>query len=197
MNVIDAIQSRRSIHDFKNKLVDEAVLQEVFQIASWAPNHRLKEPWNVVVYQNEGAQHYADLVIESYLRQGFAEGYSAEKAEKMMNGIKQFLIRIPHHALIYLDRDPDIHKFEEDYSAVCAFIQNAQLAAWERGVGALWTTSPYIHDTEFMKGIGLDPTSHKVAGVIQLGYPARIPEPKARRKVQLTFQNELFESNSQ
>ncbi|MFD2922644.1 nitroreductase family protein [Halobacillus naozhouensis] len=192
MKVVDAIQTRRSIHDFKKQLVNEAVLQEIFQIASWAPNHRLKEPWNVMVFQKEGAQSYADLVIESYLKQGFAKGYSAAKTDKMMNGIKRFLINIPHHALVYLDRDPDLHKFEEDYSAVCAFIQNAQLAAWERGVGALWTTSPYIHDPEFIKGIGLHPASHKVAGVIQMGYPARIPEPKARRKVQLTFQSESF-----
>ncbi|UOQ94328.1 nitroreductase [Halobacillus shinanisalinarum] len=196
MQLIEAIENRRSIHDFKRVLVDEAVMKEIFRLASWAPNHRLKQPWEVMMFQNDGVRDYADLVIESYLREGFAEGYDSAKTDKMMQGIIQFLIDIPHHALIYMERDSDFHKFEEDYASVCAFIQNAQLAAWEKGIGVLWTTSPYIHDVDFIEGIGLNPELHKVAGVLQMGYPARVPKPKPRSPVDITFRNDSFNKKS-
>ncbi|UOR11739.1 nitroreductase family protein [Halobacillus amylolyticus] len=192
MKLIEAMKDRRSIHDFRKELVDEATLEEIFRLASWAPNHRLKEPWEVMLFQNDAARDYAELVIESYIKEGFAAGYDSVKTNKMMQGIKQFMIDIPHHALIYMEHDTDFHKFEEDYAAVCAFIQNAQLAAWEKGVGVLWTTSPYIHDHDFIEGIGLDPVYHKVAGVLQMGYPARVPRPKPRSPVDVTFRNDSF-----
>ncbi|WP_173915678.1 nitroreductase [Halobacillus sp. Marseille-Q1614] len=183
MELIDAIKNRRSIHDFKREVVDPAVLQNIFNNASWAPTHRMKQPWSIVMFQEQGSVDYADLVIESYFRLGLADGYKEEKAKSMMEGIKSFLVNIPHHAVIYMEKDKEAHKYEEDYAAVCAYIQNVQLIAWDQGVGMLWTTSPYINDEEFIKGIGLDPDIHKIAAVLQIGYPRSVPKAKKRAAV--------------
>lgn len=184
MDVHKAVIERRSIHDFQHHKVDEAILEEIFRSASWAPTHRMKEPWELIVYQGEARESYSDLILESYEREGFFAGCSNEKSEKMKAGIRKFLLTIPHHILIYLERDEDDHKFEEDYAAVCAFIQNAQLIAWNHGVGMLWMTSPYLHDPCFIEGVGLDSEKYKLAGVLQAGYPNSIPGPKQRTPIQ-------------
>ncbi|WP_245807803.1 nitroreductase family protein [Halobacillus massiliensis] len=186
---MEAIKSRRSIHDFKKEEVYQNVLQDIFNAAAWAPNHRMKQPWSVILFQEEGKAEYADLVIESYVRLGLADGYGEEKTRSMMEGIKKFLINIPHHALIYLDKDKDTHKYEEDYAAVCAYIQNVQLLGWAQGIGMLWTTSPYINDEKFIQGIGLAPAQHKIAAVLQIGYPNLIPKEKQREKVHLQIRD--------
>ncbi|MFG6148067.1 nitroreductase family protein [Halobacillus sp. B23F22_1] len=196
MELYEAITSRRSIHDFQQSIVTEEELKQIFQLASWAPTHRMKQPWMVKVFQKEGGEDFAEQVIKSYKRSGFTEGYSKEKAFKMMEGIKNFLVKIPHHALIYMEKDRDMHRYEEDFSAVCAYIQNVQLAAWEKGIGVLWTSSPYIHDETFIDDIGLDKKRHKIIGVLQMGYPSSIPGAKTRNPVPLVFQKDHFTKRS-
>ncbi|MCP3028180.1 nitroreductase [Halobacillus sp. A5] len=192
MDLYEAIKARRSIHDFTTEMIDEALLKEIIQIAGWAPNHRMKQPWKIKMFQQEGAEDFSQLVIESYKRSGFTDGYSKEKTDKVMEGIKGFLVKIPHHALVYMEKDGNLHRFEEDYAAVCAFIQNIQLAAWGKGIGMLWTSSPYIYDETFIRGVGLDGKKHKAVAVLQMGYPAKIPQAKPRDQVLFEVEKNYF-----
>ncbi|SEA42839.1 Nitroreductase [Thalassobacillus cyri] len=191
MDVFEAVTKRRSIHDFKQEPVDSGILKEIFAAAAWAPTHRMIEPWEIEVIQKEAASSFADLIIDSYLRMGYAEGYEEKKKCKLMEGIKQHILSIPHHALIYMEKDKDLRLYEEDYAAVCAFIQNVQLLAWRYGVGVLWTSNPYIYDAGFASSWGIDPKKHKIVAVLQMGYPNKIPEPKNRTPItnKLKFMN--------
>ncbi|WP_406944663.1 nitroreductase [Halobacillus sp. SY10] len=184
MELMEAIRTRRSINEYKEEKVDHEVLSRIFGEAAWAPNHRMKEPWHIRLYQDKGKEAYAQAVMKSYQRQGFFDGYDLNKTQRLQDGIQDFLLNIPHHALIYMERDEDIRKYEEDYAAVCAYIQNVQLLAWEAGVGVLWTTSPYLHDNQFYQDIGLDSQRFKLVSVLQMGYPKRIPKPKIRTPIQ-------------
>lgn len=183
MELLEAIQSRRSIHEYKEGLVEAETLKNIFSQASWAPNHRMKEPWNIRLYQEDGKKSYVEAVLESYRRQGFFEGYEQDKQTRLEKGIEDFLWNIPHHALIYMEKDEDERKYEEDYAAVCAYIQNLQLLAWQEHIGVLWTTSPYLHDVKFAEDIGLEPSVYKLVSVLQIGYPKRIPDPKKRTPI--------------
>ncbi|MFD1020409.1 nitroreductase family protein [Thalassobacillus hwangdonensis] len=182
MNVEEAIKSRRSIHTFKPELVDRSTLMDIVETASWAPTHRMVVPWNVFMYQENGIAEIADATIESYRRMGYFETYTdAAKERQVIEGIKKYITSIPHHAVIHMKRNKENpHFYEEDYAAVCAFIQNVQLAAWEKGVGVLWTSPPLINDPEFLRTIGLDHNQDKVVAILQMGYPDKIPRAKAR-----------------
>src|SRR3954453_6566126 len=45
MEVSEAIRTRRTHKAFKPEPVDRAVLDELFELARWAPNHNLTNPW--------------------------------------------------------------------------------------------------------------------------------------------------------
>ncbi|MEI3605625.1 nitroreductase [Pseudogracilibacillus sp. SE30717A] len=181
--MLQTIKERRSIHLFKEKEVEETILREIFTYASWAPTHYMKEPWNIKLYQEEGKKPFVEAIIRSYQRLGMIKSSEDEKTIKSIRSIENFLLQIPHHALIYLPIEEDPVRSEEEYAAVCAFIQNAQLAAWEFKVGMLWTITPYMHDPEFARDIGLDYYREKIAAVLQIGYPEKIPKPKKRTAI--------------
>ncbi|MEC3883250.1 nitroreductase [Halobacillus sp. HZG1] len=193
MELLEAMRSRRSIHEYKGEKVDKEVLERIFAESAWAPNHRMKEPWQIRLYQDNGKIGYAQAVMDSYQRQGFFDGYEEDKANRLQEGIRDFLMNIPHHALIYMEKDEDVRKYEEDYAAVCAYIQNVQLLAWEAGVGVLWTTSPYLHDAQFSEAVGLDSQHFKLVSVLQMGYPKRIPKPKMRTPIHQKL--DLYDGN--
>src|SRR5699024_7839533 len=131
---------------FKNKSIETQALQEIFAYASWAPTHYKKEPWEIKLCQAHGKVTLINKIIKSYQR---LEMLSTDNDAKSVKSIKDFLFQIPHHAVICFEKEKDPIKFEEDYASVCAFIQNAQLAAWDKNIGMLWTITPFMHDPEF------------------------------------------------
>lgn len=184
INLLDAIVNRRSIHTFKNESVETDILKEIFTYASWAPTHYMKEPWEIQLYQEKGKEKLVKQIIESYQRIDMLSSDNSPKAVKSITYIKEFLLQIPHHAVIYFKKDDNIIKYEEDYAAVSAFIQNAQLVAWTKGVGMLWTITPFMHDNNFSQNIGINPNEYKIAAVMQIGYPEKIPKPKQRTSIE-------------
>lgn len=188
IDILQAIESRRSIHLFKQEEVPESLLAEIFTYASWAPTHYMKEPWQIKLYQQEGRDFFIDALIQSYQRLGMLGADGSAKTNQSIASIRRFLLEIPHHALIHFPKETDPIRYEEDFAAVCAFIQNAQLVAWEFGVGMLWTITPYMHDPEFQTTIGLDNKLEKIAAVLQIGYPKKIPNPKKRTPMEKKLQ---------
>lgn len=183
IDILQAMKSRRSINHFKNEQVSEQILKEIFTYASWAPTHYMKEPWHIKLYEQDGRINFIDAIIHSYQRLGMLKADQSERSLKSNRAIKDFLLEIPHHALIYFPIEKDPVRYEEEYAAVCAFIQNAQLAAWQFDVGMLWTITPYMHDPHFMDEIGLDFEEEKIAAVMQIGYPEKIPKSKGRTPI--------------
>lgn len=184
IDILQAIKQRRSIHNFKDEKVEEAVLKEIFTYGSYAPTHYMKEPWNIKLYQDKGKKRLVDAIITSYQRMGMLKTDDNPKTKKMTTSMREFLLRIPHHALIYFEKEEDPVRYEEEYAAVNAFIQNSQLTAWEYGVGMLWTITPYMHDDGFVNDMGLDSKRVKVAAVMQIGYPEKIPRDKGRTPIE-------------
>ncbi|TCT18796.1 nitroreductase [Melghiribacillus thermohalophilus] len=184
MDVKEAIAKRRSIRSFQEQQIPEHVLEDIFQLASWAPTHRMKEPWKLKVFQGKGRNIYVKALMRSYERLGFFHQNQTEKAEKMKQGIETYLFSIPHHVLVYMEKEEDPLKMDEDFASVSAFIQNVQLIAWSKGIGVLWTSSPCYYENGFYEEIGLHMKGHKIVGLLQMGFPKSIPEPKPRTAIQ-------------
>lgn len=159
-------------------------LKEIFTYGSYAQTHYMKEPWEIKLYQEQGKMELIKHIIESYQRIGMLKTDKEAKTIKMIDSMKDFLMRIPHHALIYHEIESDPVRAEEESAAVSAFIQNVQLAGWEFGVGTLWTITPFMHDQGFIRAIGLDESKYKIAAVLQMGYPKRIPRDRGRTSIE-------------
>lgn len=180
MNILKTIKERRSTVAFQRTEIDTAILMEIFTYGSYAPTHYMTEAWRIKLFQKEGKQHLVTAIMNSYKRIGMLPAKDSLKAKKTWDAIANFLMKIPHHALIYYEKPQDPIRNEEEYSSIAAFIQNCQLAAWEHEIGVLWTIAPYMYDEKFIEEIGLNPNKHKIAAVLQIGYPEKVTKFKPR-----------------
>lgn len=174
MDVATAIRTRRSHKLFAGVPVSDAVLGELVELATWAPNHKFTEPWRFTVLPHRALPSLI-AAVKTGLRE--PDGSLTERAQGQADKIAGILgpaggaiavrrVVTPHDAV----RD------REDYAACACAIQNIQLAAWERGVASYWTTS------EAFIGPRLGPFWHvlpgeELVGVVVLGTAAATAKP--------------------
>ncbi len=169
------IISRRSIKKFKKDPVETEELIELLNVAKWAPNHKLTEPWRFKLYVDGGKEEFVQAYIDS---QPKVEGEVAEKVEKKA----QYFRDIPVHLVVIMPEDPRQRRWDEDYGAVSTFIQNFQLAAWERGIGMIWRSNDWVYDPVFREGIGVQ-QGEKVVATLMIGYAEHVPAARPRTDI--------------
>ena len=174
-SAIDAVaallRSRRTIHLFEPTPPPREALLDAIEVARWAPNHRLTEPWRFYLIGPETAeaiaQLNADIVAE---KRGAAAGQAKLDRWRTM----------PGWFAVTSQRAADAITTEENYGACCCAVQNLQLALWSQGLGVKWGTGTVTCNPRFFELLGIDPAQEKLVGLFWYGYPAAIPT--AQRK---------------
>jgi nitroreductase len=64
MDIIEAINARKSIRDFKNDPVPQAIIQEILEISCRAPSAMNIQPWEFTVIANETLDAVRSATIE-------------------------------------------------------------------------------------------------------------------------------------
>ncbi|AJY77945.1 nitroreductase family protein [Paenibacillus beijingensis] len=172
--IAKVIRERRSIRDFKPDPISVELVIELLNDAVWAPNHGLREPWRFILFQGEGKKKFAHAVIETY---------TAENKAKWEQQMLKYYLDVPLHLVVVMKEDPRQKKWEEDFSATSALIQNFQLLAWEKGVGVVWKTNDYNLEPSFHKAAGIKP-GEKIVGTLHIGYFEKAPKPAPRTKAE-------------
>ena len=149
MDVEQAIRTRRTHKAFGSEPVPRPVLDELFELARWAPNHNLTNPWRFRV-----------LGPEALARLKAAAG--EEQAAK--------LDRAPTLVVVSAALGGDALTDEEDVhaSAVAAYI--VLLAAHARGLAGYWRTPAVLRTPAGRAAVRL-PDSERALGLIHLGPP--------------------------
>lgn len=170
------IINRRTIKSFKKESISPEVIIELLNVAKWAPNHKLTEPWRFQLYVGEGKEKFVQAYIRS---QPKVDGDISERVKKKA----QYFRDIPVHLVVIMPEDPRQRRWDEDYGAVSTLIQNFQLAAWEREIGMIWRTNDWIYDPTFREEIGVTP-GEKVVATMMIGYPEHVPAARPRTDIQ-------------
>ena len=56
------IRGRRTIKMFEQRSVDLNIIRDAIEVARWAPNHHLTEPWHFYLLNNEVIKRSIDLI---------------------------------------------------------------------------------------------------------------------------------------
>ncbi|WP_026671763.1 nitroreductase family protein [Alkalihalobacterium bogoriense] len=173
--VAEVVKGRRTIREFKRDRVPLELVKQLLQLAAFAPTHGMREPWRVILFVDKGVRTFAKAIIE--------ETYSPEEREKKGSKMYDYYTNIPMHLVVVMKQDPRQKKWEEDFSATSAFIQNFQLLAWEQEIGVVWKTNQYNFDPKFHEAIGVLP-GEKIIGTLHIGYFDEVPRPKQRTSIE-------------
>lgn len=181
MNVIDAIRTRRTIHASRPDLIPQETLETIIEAGTWAPNHRLTEPWRFTIVGPKTLAAMAALFAEIQVG-ALPEDASEEIRKKTYEKSRQKALNIPNLIVAASAGQGSPGDQEEDFAAVCAAVQNMQLAAWDMGIGALWSTGRITRLPEILGLLGISP-DQKLAGFLYLGYPSEISGAQSRKPV--------------
>ncbi|GAA4342289.1 nitroreductase [Flaviaesturariibacter amylovorans] len=172
------IRERRSVFPKQydpNTSVDEAVIKQVLENATWAPSHGNLQPWKFVVFTGDGRQKLAEFQSELYKTEA---GDNCKPAT--YEGLRANPLKAAAVIALCLKRDPN-KKFPEieEIAAVSAAVQNMYLTVTAYGLGGYWTTGgvTYKESAKSFFGLGPDDT---LMGFFYIGAVAA-PSPAKER----------------
>ena len=151
MDVDQAIRTRRTHKAYGAEPVDRETLEELFELARWAPNHHLTNPWRFRVLGPNALARLKDA----------AEPEQAGKLD-----------RAPTLVLVSAVGN------EEDRDATAAAAYIVLLAAHARGLASYWRTPAVLRTSEGRAALEV-PDDEQILGLIHLGPPRheqRVPD---------------------
>lgn len=147
MDLVEAVRTRRTHKVYGPEPVPRAVLEELFELARWVPNHHLSQPWRFRVLGPRAldALRAAD----------------PEKAGK--------LDRAPTLVAVSVLRTPDDPvREEEDLLAAGCAAYTVLLGAHARGLAGYWRTPQVLRGPAGCAAVGIG-DDERAIGLLHLG----------------------------
>jgi hypothetical protein len=169
---------RRTVDQFDQTPVDDAVLRRAVQCAIAAPNRNQSEPWRFIQVGPQTVQRFVQLKAKTVATMETTDGEVSSSVDSWT--------KIPGWCVVTTKISPnDLEKELEDFKSTSCAVQNFMLSMWSEGVGTKWTSGPVQKTEEFAQICGVDPAKERVAGCIWYGFPSgglKAADPKRRKK---------------
>ena len=168
----ERIRGRRTVKLYLQTPVDRKLVVDAIDVARWAPNHRLTEPWHFFILGSETIEKCVELtrVVVTERKDADVGEFKARSAAA-----------IPGWLVVTCATSDDELQQREDYASCCCAIQNLMLYLSEAGVATKWSTGPITRDARFFELLGIDAAEQFVVGIIWYGYP-KITPTQARKE---------------
>jgi len=153
--------ARRTHKEFGTEPVDRETLLEVLEVARYAPNHHLTQPWRFRVVGSDALARLKACAGESETKK---------------------LDRAPTLVVASARLSGELVQDEEDLCATAAAIMLVLLAATERGLASYWRTPAILRAARGREALGI-PGGERVLGLLHFGAPARGPAARERSGV--------------
>jgi len=161
MEVDAAVRTRRTHKAYRPEPVDAGTLDELLDLARWAPNHHLTNPWRFRI-----------------LGPASLERLKAA-ADAAKPGSARKLDRAPTLVVVSARQTGDPMQDREDVLATGVAAYIVLLAAHARGLAGYWRTLGILDEPGGRAAVGLEPDEVAV-GLVHLGYPLHPPQESER-----------------
>jgi nitroreductase len=158
MDVETAIRTRRTHKAYRPEPVPREVVAELLELARWAPNHHLTNPWRFRVV--------GQSALERLKRAAGPE--SASKLD-----------RAPTLVVCSCKLSGDPVQDEEDLHATAVAAYIVLLAAHARGLAGYWRTPDVLRTDEGRAAVGL-PGHERFVSLLHIGRPIQEQRPPER-----------------
>jgi nitroreductase len=167
MDILEGLQTRRSIRTFTDQPVTREQLREIIRLGAMAPSGQNNQPWRfVTIKSKETLQKLAQLTKYSHII-GKAAACIA----------------------VFVDKKAMYHEVK-DHQSMGACIQNLLLASHGMGLGAVWLGEILKSAKEVRELCGLS-NDMELMAVIALGHPAGKGGTADRKSVEEVLLREL------
>jgi len=158
MDVMEAIEKRRSVRSYQNKSVSEEKLKKILEAARLAPSAKNLQSYKFIVVKD---QKLRDKLMEAAANQSFVGEAPVVIVGVSLNPDYVMTCKIPAYPI-----------------DVAIALDHITLAATEEGLGTCWVGKFYQDKVKEILNI---PEKYKVVALLALGYPADSPDIKYRK----------------
>jgi nitroreductase len=162
MELEEAIRTRRTHKAYVPEPLARETLDELFELARWAPNHHLTNPWRFRVVGPRALER---------LKEAVGDPVAAAKFD-----------RTPTLVVVSSTQSGDPVGDEEDLLATGTAAYVVLLAAHGRGLGGYWRTPAILRTPAGRAAVGV-PDDERVVGLLHLGQPRQEPRTPERAPV--------------
>jgi nitroreductase len=139
------------------RAVDAELINGLCAIATWAPNHKMTEPWRFAVVTGSARAGLGRLTAEHMAAMG-------ETNEAKLDKTRGKYVRTPV-VLVVGCESTQPGRQAEDRDAVSAAVQNILLGATAAGLNSYWGTGAICHAPEVKALCGFAPETDIIAAV--------------------------------
>ena len=163
----DIIQQRRSTKPALMtgaKIPDEQI-EQLLQLADWAPTHTYSEPWRFVVFAGDKVAEFSKQHADLYKANISADKFMQGKFDGIIsNGAKA-----SHIIVCIMKRSNTKIPVIEETAAVSCAIQNILLGATALDIATLWSTGGMVLHPAMKEHFQLN-EEDEIMGLLFLGY---------------------------
>jgi nitroreductase len=177
--VRDNILARRTnLRIDRDKPVETDTITHLIELATWAPNHRMTEPWRFAVLTGTARSRLGETVAQHMIESGATDPAKLEKTRtKFLRA--PVVLMVACESLV--EARPDMQL--EDRNATAAAVQNLLLSATASGLNSYWGTGAVCDAPQVRAMCGFAPHATVIAA-IYLGHSiGDVPVPARRAPV--------------
>jgi len=169
-SITEIIRKRRSVYadEFFKKDIPDKLLIEILTNGSWAPTHKMTEPWRFVIFKNEYLDKLGLHLFEFYKKHYYSR-FPKEIAKEKCDFLRTYPLKSACVVGIVLTKHKKANLPEwEEVAAVSAAVQNIALSCTAHNLGSYWSTPEgainFIEKHEPLKD------NEKSLGLLYIGY---------------------------
>lgn len=170
MELVNAIEERRSIRKFTEQIPSKEDLRELIRCATLAPSGHNRQPWKFQIVEDELKDKIADTLYQKTVN---IEGSTAPHTAGI---IKEAPVLI----VVYLTEETS-ENYLYDILSIGGAIENMLLRATDMNLGSLWIGNTSLIEEELKEILN---TNLRVISTIAVGYKAQEPHARPRKKVE-------------
>lgn len=183
MNLQEAIDLRRSIREFENKKVPQAIIKKLIQNAVKAPSSQNKQPWRFYIVSSKNKRDKIAKILRKTLDK------NQDEINKLPSPIKKAAYEFYDNLgncqdLIFIYIPKDTQYKESDIVSVSAAMQNLVLSAVDYGLGTCCVGSFKGFEKEINRILNIPKNLELIIGLL-VGYPKKGYKPLIRTKKKL------------
>lgn len=167
--ISDNIRNRRSIfaNQYIKKDIPADLLDEILLNATWAPNHKMTEPWRFVVLKGKYLKEYGEYMA-NYYKEFYAKQLSPDELKEKLDYLRDYPLNTACLIGVILVHNRKINLPEwEEVAAIASAVQNMALTCTANSIGSFWSTKNVAID--YIAQFGLN-ENEKSLGILYLGY---------------------------
>lgn len=163
----------------RERPVPHDLIEQLCELASWAPNHKKTWPWRFAAVTGDARARLGELFVADMIDRDMGdEGKRSKTLTKYLRSPVVLVVGCAAHD------HPTFH--DENRDAVAAAIQNILLGATALGLASFWATAPVMDSPRVLEMCGFE-TDVRIVALVYLGWPTGTveaperPAPSVRR----------------